>query len=308
MNFSWFIDLGHLAQTQNFSRAAALSNISQPAFSRRIQAIEDWVGAALVDRSRHPVTLTSAGEQMLEAGQQALARLEAERRQIREVQALPHQYMVTFGAQHSIGWRFYPAWLQAFERIFGPVMSRLRADDLPSCIHDLGEGKVDFVIAYSSAFAKGVEDRPGLESLVIGTDVLTPVCRPMSDGRPLFDLESGSIEIPFLRFGDTAPISWHLTQMLTQGALSRRLRTAYENSMSGALRIRAREGAGVAWLPKSLVSPDLDTGALVLIGNERWDVPLEIRLYRLREHSNKFTRSIWTYLSVRDPVALMPDA
>ena len=61
MNFSWFKDLVHLASTGNFSRAAELSNISQPAFSRRIKALEEWVGTTLVERTRQPVTLTPAG-------------------------------------------------------------------------------------------------------------------------------------------------------------------------------------------------------------------------------------------------------
>ena len=48
----WFKDLGRLALTGNFSQAAHLNNISQSAFSRRIKALEEWVGTPLVDRSR----------------------------------------------------------------------------------------------------------------------------------------------------------------------------------------------------------------------------------------------------------------
>ena len=168
MNFSWFRDLAHLAQTGNFSQAAELSNVSQPALSRRIKAIEAWVGAALVDRSRQPVVLTSAGVQMLEAGEQALSRLETERQQIQEAQSLPDRYVVTFGTQHSIGWRFYPAWLRAFEDSFGPIISRLRADDLPNCLLDLQAGEVDFVVAYESRSARIARDLPDVESLIIG--------------------------------------------------------------------------------------------------------------------------------------------
>ena len=62
--------------TGNFSQAAELSNISQPAFSRRIKTLEAWVGVTLIDRSRQPVKLTEAGTQMLEAGLQALTRIE----------------------------------------------------------------------------------------------------------------------------------------------------------------------------------------------------------------------------------------
>ena len=132
MDIQWFKDLGSLANTGNFSQAAELNDISQSAFSRRIRALETWVGASLVDRSNHPVKLTAAGEQMLDAGTQALSRIETERNHIRETLAQPDRYVVAFAAQHSIGWRFYPSWLQAFEKSFGPIISRLRADDFPN--------------------------------------------------------------------------------------------------------------------------------------------------------------------------------
>lgn len=88
MDVSWFRDLAHLARTVNFSHAAELSQVRQSALSR-VQTLERWVGVPLVDRSRQPVRLTEAGLQMLEAGQQALLRLETERSQIREAQSLP---------------------------------------------------------------------------------------------------------------------------------------------------------------------------------------------------------------------------
>ena len=61
MDMGWLRDLNSLSKTGNFSRAAELNNISQPAFSRRIKALENWVGVRLVDRSSHPVKLTEAG-------------------------------------------------------------------------------------------------------------------------------------------------------------------------------------------------------------------------------------------------------
>lgn len=223
MDLNWFTDLGHLARTGNFSQAAERSNISQSAFSRRIKALEAWVGTELVDRSRHPVRLTSAGEQMLEAGEQAVGRIEAERTQIREAQTLPDRYVVTFGAQHSIGWRFFPAWQQAFEAEFGPFLSRLRADNLPGCIDDLRRNELDFVIAYESPFAKSIEPFGSLESILIGTDALVPVCKLDDGGKPLFSLDNLSLyQVPYLRFGPAAPISSHVEPLLDRFGLDRK--------------------------------------------------------------------------------------
>ena len=309
MNIGWFRDLSHLSKTGNFSQAAGLSNISQPALSRRIKALEAWVGAPLVDRSKQPVRLTTAGAQMLEAGQQAMARIESERSQILEAQSLPDKYVVTFGAQHSIGWRFYPAWLQSFEEAYGPILSRLRADDLPNCLRDLNEGNVDYVIAYASAEpSDSLESLKGFttgNSLVIGHDRLVPVCKRRPNGQPLFTFEASDVKIPFLKFGDGAPISRHLEQLMTSNGLPDRLQTVYENSMAGALRIRARDGAGVAWLPDSLVAPDIENGLLVRTGHPDWDVELQVRMHRKQERSNHLTRSIWAFLAVRESVPLV---
>ncbi len=301
MDTSLFRDLERLKQTGNFSQAAVLGNLSQPAFSRRIKALEAWVGASLVDRTRHPVRLTDAGVQMLEAGLQALSRIEHERSQILEAQSLPDKYVVTFAAQHSISWRFYPNWLLSLEEAYGPILSRLRADDLPNCMRDLEDREADFVIAYKG-FSKS-EAAP-FQSILIGHDQMIPVCKPDADGTPLFGFDTPNVEMPYLRFRDVAPIGNHLDTLFKAHGLHSRLRTVYENSMGGALRIRARAGDGVAWLPHSLVAPDLESNLLVRTGAPEWAIDMDIRLYRNVRHSNRLTRSIWSFLEVRENVFL----
>ena len=308
MDLSWFKDLGRLAKTGNFSQAAQIGNISQPAFSRRIKALETWVGTKLVERKRHPIILTTAGEQMLEASIQAFERLEYERLQILEAQTQPDKYVVTFGAQHSISWRFFPAWLQAFEDAYGPLISRLRADDLPSCIDALGQGEIDFVIAYESAYTRDLNPFPSTESISIGTDALVPVCKPAPDQRPLFDFNDPEAPpVPWLRFGESAPITRHLDPLMNEKQIKRRLSLVYENSMAGALRIRARDGEGVAWLPQSLVAPDIEAGLLIVTGKKDWKIDLDIRLLRQHTHTNKLTRDIWAFLSTRQKIPLLQE-
>ena len=310
MDIFLFRDLERLGKTGNFSQAARQCNLSQPAFSRRIKSLEAWVGATLVDRSRQPVRLTDAGHQILEAGIQALTRIEHQRNQILEAQSLPDKYVVTFGAQHSIGWRFYPTWLQALEEAYGPILSRLRADDLPGCMRDLKDGNVDFVIAYHGKDDPNPQSPGNIvpdtsEALDIGADELIPVCKPEPGGQPMFSFTEKDVRMPFLRFGDTAPIGMHLEHLFEAKRLSGRLRTVYENSMAAALRIRARAGDGVAWLPKSLVAPDLDSGLLVQTGEPDWRIDLKIRLLRDKENTNRVTRALWSFLEVRQSVSLV---
>ena len=299
MDVHLFQDLDRLRQTGNFSQAAAMGNLSQPAFSRRIKSIEAWVGTTLVDRSSQPVKLTAAGEQMLESGLQAVARLEQERSQILEMQSLPDKYVVSFSTQHSIGWRFYPAWLQALEDAYGPMLSRLRTDNLPNCLRDLKSGDVDFAIVYTRP---GLELSDTLDSIMIGQEQMIAVCKPDPDGAPLYQFGTPGLKLPYLRFGEAAPIGDHLAPIIEEHGLSDCLHTIYENSMGGALRYRARAGDGVAWLPQSLVQPDLDSGVLVRTGRPEWAVDMFIHLLRDETQSNHTTRSIWSFLEKEGPL------
>ena len=43
MELIWLEDYLALAETLNFSKAAEARHVTQPAFSRRIRALEDWV-------------------------------------------------------------------------------------------------------------------------------------------------------------------------------------------------------------------------------------------------------------------------
>jgi len=62
MDLKWLEDFLCLSNTGNFRVSSEQRCVSQPAFSRRIKALETWVGADLFDRSCHPVVLTDAGK------------------------------------------------------------------------------------------------------------------------------------------------------------------------------------------------------------------------------------------------------
>ncbi|MBL9048416.1 MAG: LysR family transcriptional regulator, partial [Tabrizicola sp.] len=45
MDLNWLEDFLALAESRSFSRAAEVRGVTQSAFSRRIRALEDWLGA-----------------------------------------------------------------------------------------------------------------------------------------------------------------------------------------------------------------------------------------------------------------------
>lgn len=74
-----------VAEELHFGRAADRLGMAQPPLSRQIKQIEEELGALLFDRGRNAITLTQAGERLLERGRSILSQIEDTRLEIRRI-------------------------------------------------------------------------------------------------------------------------------------------------------------------------------------------------------------------------------
>ena len=77
MNLRHLRAFATIADVGGFARAAARLNVSQPALSRQIHALEAELGVPLFDRIRRRVHLTSEGEDLLRCSRRLLAEAES---------------------------------------------------------------------------------------------------------------------------------------------------------------------------------------------------------------------------------------
>lgn len=74
-----------VAEALSFSEAARKLHVSQPPLSIQIKALEEELGSALLERSRHHVALTPAGALFLDKARAALATLDQAREVVKQV-------------------------------------------------------------------------------------------------------------------------------------------------------------------------------------------------------------------------------
>ncbi len=74
-----------VAEELHFGRAAERLDMAQPPLSRAIKQLEEELGAVLFNRGRSAITLTQAGERLLERGRSILAQLEDTRLEVRRL-------------------------------------------------------------------------------------------------------------------------------------------------------------------------------------------------------------------------------
>ena len=292
-DFTWLEDFLALASTGNFTRSAEERHSSQPAFSRRIRALEEWIGAALVDRSTQPARLTEAGQWFHGVAEELVARtarLPGEAKRVAEAGSRTLRLACT----HALSFTFLPRWLRSLESklTLGPV--ELVSDVLAHCEALMQQGKVQFVLGHSHPKMPGSLDSDAYLSAVIGSDQLVPVSKPTSRGQAQHRLEKkANREIPVLAYAQESG-----TGRILRAALGRKLdgiahQTVFTAHLASVLRSMTLDGRGIAWLPRALVEDDLASGRLVAAGDAAWTVDLEIRLYRPRENIARAAEAFW---------------
>src|SRR5437867_6987913 len=195
LNLSWLDDFMALAATGNFSRAADERHMTQPAFSRRIRALEEWLGADLFDRSSQPARLTETGQWFRKVAQDLLAeiaRVPGEARAIAEANSTT----LRFAATHALSFTFMPRWLRGLESrtTIGPI--QLISDVYQRCEALLLQSQVQFVLSHAHERTPGPLHSEGYPSLCVGSDELIPVSAADKNGQPIHRLTGGSKSAP----------------------------------------------------------------------------------------------------------------
>nr|WP_220127924.1 LysR substrate-binding domain-containing protein [Halomonas kenyensis] len=270
-------DFVALANTRSFSASARQRHVTQPAFSRRIRALEQAVGVTLVDRSTTPINLTPEGQLFLVTARNLVEQLNECLGHLRGVSMAREALDIV--AAHSLALSFYPEWISRLQEGLGELPTRLVAMNVGEAIHVLREGNCDLMLAYHDPYATMQLDAEVFPSFSIGQVKMLPVSLPDARGKPMFSLESTD-PIPYLAYTQGAFLGRSVRMLLKNDPLRLRLRTVYETAMAEGLKGMVLQGVGLAWIPDFCVREELKSGRLVRAGSEKYDVPLEIRLYR----------------------------
>jgi len=301
METKWLEDFVSLAETRSFSRSAQLRHVTQPAFSRRIQALEAWAGLDLVDRSSYPTRLTPAGETFHSQALDILGALQATRNMMRGHQ-VAGQDMIEFAVPHSLAFTFFPHWVMDLRKRFGAIKSRLVTLNVHDAVMQLTEGSCDLLIAYHHPSQPLQLSPDRYEMLSLGHETLAAYAKADDAGQPMFHIPAGpSTKVPFLSYASGAYLG-RLVELIVKLAPSPLiLDPIYETDMAEGLKAMALEGHGLAFLPGSSVKKELKSKRLVRAAAAGvCELSMELRIYRERpemaRHIKPGAQALWEFL------------
>ncbi len=323
MHIRWLEDFVCLAEAGSLARAAELRNVTPPAFGRRMQAVEVWAGAPLIDRSVFPVRLTAEGRQFLEAAQSALHTLEETRLALRAAHRVDASTVV-IATGKTLSRSLVPAWLAGLRHALrhDPVAAGFRTRLSTFAMHDalamFTEGDADFLLCYSPPDLPVRLDEARYQFHPVGVERLVCVAAADAAGGPCFRLpgrgKSGA-PVPTIAYAETLTMGRMVNQEIARRKLAGRLDVVAVCDFAESVHEMVRQRMGLAWLPARLIADDLHAGRLVRAdigsvaeagteggqqggqhggqpGGNR-DLVLQIRLYRPRAPMRPLAEAFW---------------
>lgn len=298
MELEWLQDFVCLADTGSFSHAAEQRNISQSAFSRRIQALENWVGTTLVDRHTHPIVLTDAGSHLVGTANQVIRTIYKTRDDFgyRELSRLS---TLSIGTADHLAIHFAPAWLKKID----PLLGQRKIQLVTSLKAGLGfvdlllRQELDFLLAYGGSVNRKSGDSGHFESILLGEDVLIPVCTADLAAEEFYVLPS-SMEspLPYISYMPGSAMSNLINRASTRRKHPFHLKPVIETGSAEAIKSFVLNGFGMAWLPRMAIKEELETGRLAEIGKNDYRIPFTIELFRYTANTKQEVVVTWSKL------------
>ena len=134
----------------------------------------------------------------------------------------------------------------------------------------------------------------GCPGMAIDHDQLVAVSVPDRHGKPLHRLDASSANsVAFLNYAPDAFLGKVTASLLNAATPRLNLDLRYESAFVEAVRAQTLVGAGMAWLPRSLINSDLHEGRLVVARENLPIADLEVWLYRSTQNSSRTVEKLW---------------
>ncbi|EJZ61228.1 putative transcriptional regulator LYSR-type [Shigella flexneri 1485-80] len=142
----WLYDFLTLEKCRNFSQAAVSRNVSQPAFSRRIRALEQAIGVELFNRQVTPLQLSEQGKIFHSQIRHLLQQLESNLAELRGGSDYA-QRKIKIAAAHSLSLGLLPSIISQMPPLFTWA---IEAIDVDEAVDKLREGQSDCIFPFTT--------------------------------------------------------------------------------------------------------------------------------------------------------------
>ena len=272
MELKWLEDLLMLFEEKSISRAALRRHVTQPAYSRRIRQLEQWLGVGLVDRSTKPIKIRNTALALEDEVRDLVNQFYAMRNRVHE-----SSERVTFVAQHTLAISRFPVLIREIKQQLPESSYRVVPANYEEC-EALFYNEADLLLCYQTPQRHFDFSLKTVRKLELGQDRLIPVASKRL-ATELGELVPG-MAIPLLMYQQGGFLAEAVSgSRLPELIRDYRVESICESAFSASLKEMALADMGIAWLPGDIIRQQIADNSLVSYGALLGEVELDIVLY-----------------------------
>lgn len=248
-----------VAEVSSFTRAAVTLHMTQPAVTHQIRQLEEELGTRLFDRANNRISLTEAGEEVLEYASRILGLYGEMQESVKDLTG-ERAGLVTLGASTTVAEYMLPELLGEFRQHFPDVRIRLRVANTDAVVAMVAENEIDLGVV------EGAVDNGVLVIEECRRDelqVLVPPDHPLAQ----HDVVSPTdlLAWPFLFREDGSGTRSVIERYLEeQGIDVAQLERPFELGSTEAIKGAVRAGTGVSILSSAALEKEVKLGLLAV--------------------------------------------
>ncbi|QEI08241.1 LysR family transcriptional regulator [Pigmentiphaga aceris] len=262
-HYSELLALIAVARERSFTRAAAQLGMSQSMLSHTIREMEARLGVRLLTRTTRSVSVTEAGERLLDVAAPRLKSIEAELRSIAELRDVAAGTIRITATDHAIDTVLWPK-ISGILAEYPQIKVEMSAD---YALVDIVQGRYDFGVRLGDELAKdisAVRIGPDMRAAIVGAPAYFASHPMPTQPQDLVNHDCINLRLPTR--GNL--YSWELKK----GQREMSVRVEGRLVFNGIYQIlnAALSGNGLAYVPEDLVQPHLASGALLPVLKPWW--------------------------------------
>jgi len=293
MDINWLQDFLAVADTRHFTQAANRRNISQAAFSRRIRALESWLGVVLIERGTVPAHLTAAGKRFEIEARDTVARLLDARASLTGFTS-ESRSTLRVSATQAIAAAHLGSWWEAWSQD-ASINLETHISNVSDVVATFLAGYSDLLICYQTARLPKLFDTRHYLSHVISNDQLVPVIAANSAIAKKNALKTALKTVPLIMYPSKEYFFQVVNSVLEQSRTQLLGDVVVETHMAYFVADCAALGMGLGWVPASLLNSKYSE-TLVGIEQPTLSAAMDIVAYVPRKRRSYACDQVWQRL------------
>lgn len=293
MDLQLLDDLIAVADSGSLTEAALRRNVTQPAFTRRLQAIEQALGIQVIKRDSKPARPSDTLLHNIDEIRTLAYSLRRLRHDLLDT-ANP-QRVLTIAALHAIALVHLPRALTRLHRVLPLSRIRLRAANRDECFTWLMTGQVRIMLVYETDQVQQQFNPELVERQRLCTERIIPVCSTKEHARQW--AKPSATSIPLVGYPEDGVLGAIIREHIIEASTAQ-FSLVTSTEFSSAVLEFCAQGLGVGWVPELLAAEKIASGEIVELKDPQRFPTTEMTVSMLRVHAVEqgFTDNAWEEL------------